>query len=76
MVPESGGQSPPVTWLTSVVLLVPSGPIRAWISPCFTSIETLSVREQAAEALGQPVGDEQRLRQAVAPSSEAMPPLA
>src|SRR6185312_1818571 len=42
MVPESAAR-PPVSWLTSVVLPAPLGPIRAWISPCFTSIDTLSV---------------------------------
>src|SRR5579883_2725407 len=42
IVPASGAK-PPVSWLTSVVLPAPLGPISAWISPCCTSIETLSV---------------------------------
>src|SRR5258708_1337682 len=42
MVPESGLRVP-VSWLTSVVLPAPLGPIRAWISPGRTSIDTESV---------------------------------
>src|SRR6185437_3581934 len=50
MVPESGAR-PPVSWLTRVVLPAPLGPIRAWISPCFTSIETSSVASRPPKCL-------------------------
>src|SRR5216684_1337665 len=50
MAPESGLKLP-VSWLTSVVLPAPLGPIRAWISPGFTSIETESVATRPPKRL-------------------------
>src|SRR5882757_4581183 len=50
MVPESGLRLP-VSWPTSVVLPAPLGPIRAWISPGRTSIETESVAKRPPKRL-------------------------
>src|ERR1700704_2854765 len=50
MVPESGLRLP-VSWLTKVVLPAPLGPIRAWISPGRTSIETESVAKRPPKRL-------------------------
>src|ERR1700724_2544149 len=50
MVPESGLRLP-VSWLTSVVLPAPLGPIKAWISPGRTSIETESVAKRPPKRL-------------------------
>src|SRR5262249_49104854 len=41
----------PVSWLNSVVLPAPLGPIRAWISPGLTSIETVSVATRPTKRL-------------------------
>src|SRR4029450_14005784 len=54
MVPVSGRRLP-VSWLTKVVLPAPLGPIRAWISPGRTSIETLSVAIRPPKRLIRPV---------------------
>src|SRR6267154_4452538 len=50
IVPESGLRLP-VSWPTSVVLPAPLGPIRAWISPGRTSIETESVAKRPPKRL-------------------------
>src|ERR1700722_14448577 len=50
VVPESGLRLP-VSWPTSVVLPAPLGPIRAWISPGLTSIETESVARRPPKRL-------------------------
>src|SRR4029453_18685024 len=49
------GRGLPVSWLTKVVLPAPLGPIRAWISPGRTSIETLSVAIRPPKRLIRPV---------------------
>src|SRR5690349_14819079 len=54
MVPVSGLRLP-VSWWTRVVLPAPLGPIRAWISPGRTSIETLSVARSPPKRLTRPV---------------------
>src|SRR4029453_6964621 len=55
MVPASGRMLP-VSWLTKVVLPAPLGPIRAWISPGRTSIETLSFAIRPPKRFFSPVG--------------------
>ena len=58
-VPASGASSPD-SWLISVVLPAPLGPITACTSPGSTVRSTPSVAVQAAEALDQPADREER----------------